>query len=103
MKKEISRLTSVFLKAVLIAFAIAIVVLTTLYARRRVEIKQETRQKQEKVTNDSIALLNRLLVLESQKYLFVLNSLDSISRKGGVLGYTNNKGKEFELYLTPKQ
>lgn len=81
-----------------VVFLTALIVLATLFGRSKVEVKQEEKQ----AVQDSLALLNRLLVLENQKYINVMVALDSISRKGGVLGFTNLSGKQFELKLIAK-
>lgn len=93
-----------------IAGLIILIGFAALYGRKSHELKQvqeqvlnDSIQAEKQQVNDSIALLNRLLVLENQKYINVMIALDSISRKGGVLGYTNFDNKQFELYLTPKQ
>lgn len=74
------------------------IILITLQARKGVEIIHDKKQ----ATADSIALLNRLLVNENQKYINVMVALDSISRKGGVLEFTNFEGKQFQLILIVK-
>lgn len=87
------------LKNTILALVVLVgIILITLQARKSVETKQD----EKKATQDSIALLNRLLVNENQKYINVMVALDSISRKGGVLGFTNFDGKQFELKLIEK-
>ena len=83
---------------ILAVLLMAGIVLSTLFARQTIESKQQ----EKKATQDSIALLNRILVQENQKYINVLTALDSISRKGGVLGFTNFENKPFELRLIAK-
>lgn len=79
-------------------FLTALIVLATLFGRSKVEVKQVEKQ----AVQDSLALLNRLLVLENQKYINVMIALDSISRKGGALGFTNLHGELYEIKLIKK-
>lgn len=87
-----------FLILVLVSILIIGMIPATLFVRNKVETKQVEKQ----ATNDSIILLNRLLVQENQRYISVMVALDSISRKGGTLSFTNFGGKSFELNLIAK-
>lgn len=86
------------LKVIVALLLTAVVVLATLCTRKGLENRQTEKQ----AVNDSIILLNKLWVQENQRYIGVMVALDSISRKGGTLPFSNFKGKVFELNLIAK-
>lgn len=54
------------------------------------------------VLTDSIATLNKQLIIERNRYQTTVYLMDSISRKGGTLTFTNGENKVFDIHLTPK-
>jgi hypothetical protein len=100
MKKFLSELKGwylvVILGCMLIGFGCITVRLIPADAPKPVKVNKA-------MLTDSIAKLNQIIKGQQREILFIDYQLDSISKKGGSLNYTNHEKKMFEITVTPKK
>lgn len=82
----------------LIFVAIALILLGFFANTASQKVGEEKRE-----LKDSIKTLNLMLTNEHNRYVTIINAMDSISRKGGELTFTNFANQIFDVRLTPKQ